>query len=321
MEKNNYPLEIRDVEPEKAEILMKYFTGEHTGFVRVGPKGYILPYMFKYEAFKIYTMEIRPTDVFVVSYPRSGTTWTQELVWMVANDMDYETANKIPLTKRYSFLEFSTIPFVDSLFNSMKVEDIAMLPAPRFIKSHLPLSLLPPTLLDTTKVVYVARDPRDVVVSFFHHNKLKRFTGEDAELKSYWNYFIKSEVIWTPYFSHVLEAWEKRSHPNMLFLFYEELFKDMPAAIRRVAKFLGKEVTSEQVAKLNEHLDFKNFKKNKMVNLEEFQESGIFTKGPGFVRKGKVGGWRDDFDEEMTEQAEKWIAENLRGTDFRFPNL
>lgn len=36
---------------------------------------------------------------------------------------------------------------------------------------------------------------------------------------------------------------------------------------------------------------------------------------------GKVGGWRDDFDEEMTEQAEKWIADNLRGTDFRFPHF
>lgn len=34
-----------------------------------------------------------------------GTTWTQELVWMVANDLDYATSDAIPLTERYPFLE------------------------------------------------------------------------------------------------------------------------------------------------------------------------------------------------------------------------
>lgn len=36
---------------------------------------------------------------------------------------------------------------------------------------------------------------------------------------------------------------------------------------------------------------------------------------------GKAGGWRDHFDEEMTAQAENWIAENLRDTDLRFPHM
>lgn len=46
-------------------------------------------------------------------------------------------------------------------------------------------------------------------------------------------------------------------------------------------------MTEDQVEKLNEHLDFNNFKKNKMVNFEEFQESGVFTKDSCFVRKGE----------------------------------
>lgn len=43
------------------------------------------------------------------------------------------------------------------------------------------------------QVVYIARDPRDVAISFFHHNKLMRIIYQNADFKTYWNYFIKNE--------------------------------------------------------------------------------------------------------------------------------
>ncbi|CAK1581654.1 unnamed protein product [Parnassius mnemosyne] len=338
---NNFPLELKDVEPETAKLLMKYFTGEHTGFVRVGPKGYFLPHKYKLEASNIYNMEVRPSDIFVDSYPRSGTTWTQELVWMVANDLDYETSYAIPLTERYQFLEFSVFfhPVMKKRFymencdsarklkllelvSKPATEQLALMPSPRFIKTHLPLSLLPPTLLDTAKVVYVARDPRDVAVSFYHLNRSMRTQGYVDDFKNYWNFFINDLHHWTPYFEHLKESWEKRHHPNMLFLFYEELSKDLPTAIRRVADFLGKTYTTEQIDKLCDHLNIDNFKNNKSVNYDLMRELGILISNEqSFIRKGKAGGWRDYFDEEMTIQADKWMAKNLRDTDLRFPHL
>lgn len=69
-------------------------------------------------------------------------------------------------------------------------EQLKDAPSPRFVKTHLPLSLLPPTLLDTAKVIYVARDPRDVAVSFYHLNKSMRTQGYVGDFKTYWRFFI-----------------------------------------------------------------------------------------------------------------------------------
>jgi len=50
---------------------------------------------------------------------------------------------------------------------------VERMPRPRFVKTHLPLSLLPEDLLDKAKVIFVARDVRDIAVSLYHHVKLK----------------------------------------------------------------------------------------------------------------------------------------------------
>ena len=56
-------------------------------------------------------------------------------------------------------------------------------PSPRFVKSHLPMSLNNPRLLDTCKVVYVARNPKDACVSYYNHNRLFRAHGFEGDLE------------------------------------------------------------------------------------------------------------------------------------------
>lgn len=54
---------------------------------------------------KIYNFQARADDVWIVTYPRSGTTWTQEMIWLICNDLDYETAQRIKLNERFPFFE------------------------------------------------------------------------------------------------------------------------------------------------------------------------------------------------------------------------
>lgn len=80
-------------------------TGEKTGFVQVGPNKYFFPRKFRSASSHIYNFQSRPSDIWVATFPRSGTTWTQELVWMIANDLNYDGAKADPLTKRFPFFE------------------------------------------------------------------------------------------------------------------------------------------------------------------------------------------------------------------------
>jgi hypothetical protein len=89
---------------------------------------------------RVKNFEVFEDDVWVVTYPKCGTTWTQELVWMVNNGLNYEKAMKEDLYVRSPFLEFGGI------INNLETDFVEMcknLSRPRLIKSHLPLFLLP----------------------------------------------------------------------------------------------------------------------------------------------------------------------------------
>lgn len=110
---------------------------------------------------------------------------------------------------------------------------LTKLPSPRFIKSHLPFSLLPPSLLDTCKVVFVTRDPRDVAVSFYHHNRLLKNHGFIGDFKTYWNYFIQGLGMYS-YVLVCLYAFRFR----ILYLWFY-FITDLANTIRRIYLFLA----------------------------------------------------------------------------------
>ena len=131
--------------------------------------------------------------------------------------------------------------------------------------------------------------------------------------------FMKAETMETPLVDHMIEAWNLRHHPNMCFIFYEDMKKDLRAEIRKVAAFLGKSYSDEQVDKLAEHLHIDNFKKNPYVNLEGGKKSGLLHQDRGnFIRKGKTGDWKNHFTPEMTIKFDAWLDQKLKGTDLQF---
>ncbi|XP_050311221.1 sulfotransferase 1C4-like isoform X2 [Anthonomus grandis grandis] len=257
-----FPYEIKELEADLNSKLLQTFLGERTGgYVQVGYKNWFLPKKYKQDAKFYYNFKVRSDDVFVVTFPRSGTTWTQEMVWLLSNRLDYKTAKETPLNHRYTFLEFYSLNtdegFVNLLGRKVTPSWIGLgqesLGKRRFIKSHLPLELLPPDLLcSRAKVVYVARNPKDVVVSYYHFAKANPFYGFDGEFGEFWELFRQNLIHWAPYWEHVKEAWtRRRGNENFLFIFYEDMIKDLKETVNKVSIFLGQSYSSEQLDQLS----------------------------------------------------------------------
>ncbi|KAI9552926.1 hypothetical protein GHT06_020810 [Daphnia sinensis] len=341
----------------------KDFPAYTDGLVYSNPGRYVVMPEYPKKAEIVYNLKPRPDDVYVLTFPKCGTTWMQELVWLVINQCDFEKA-KTPLNIRSPFLEMNYMlpkvltdkyerdaivyqtgipgiskfleildywnlrdvlrPHVKKLVNMIcghvmrDVEEMEQMTETRIIKSHLPLYLLNPELLDTSKVVYVARNPKDVLVSYFHYHKLIHFHQFTGDLESFADYFMSDKVYASPFFPHLLDAWSKRHHPNLLFVFYEDLKRDLRGEIQKVVSFLGKSLSEEQLTKLTEHLRVDQFAKNEAVNYEVCKELGFMNNSGHFIRKGKTGDWKNHFSPELNARIDLWIETNLQGTDLSF---
>ncbi|EZA54169.1 Sulfotransferase 1C4 [Ooceraea biroi] len=301
-------LNVERVTGEPAGELLKLLPNNVRGFVKIGKKKWFMPYKYAEKGEKIYNFETRPDDTWIVTYPRSGTTVTQELIWLVANDLNFDEAHRRSLFDRFPFVDLSIIRdghvFADYSPNDHAmiqqcVERARDLPSPRFIKSHLPLDLLPTVVNNTCKVC------------------LNRIFSIKGTFEQFCNYFMTNHICYCPFWEHVKEGWAMKHRPNTLFLFYEDLIKDLPGNIRKLAEFFGKTYSDEQIAKLAEHVNIDNFRKNPMINQAA---PGSPLKPEDFIRQGKTGGWAEVFTPELEKRFDKWIADNLKDTDLRFPS-
>ncbi|XP_011883461.1 PREDICTED: sulfotransferase 1C4-like [Vollenhovia emeryi] len=320
-------LKVEQVKGELATVLSKWYPLHKRGFVKIGERKWFLPYKYVEEGNNIYNFEIRPDDTWIITYPRSGTTVTQELVWLVANDMNFDEAHRRYLLERFPFVEIGAIlddhiatKDVSGRINTEKysVKFVQSQSSPRFIKSHMPFELLPTVVNSTCKIIYVARNPRDVVVSWYYFQKTLDHFQYQGTFEQFCDNFMNDHTLWSPYWEHVKEAWAMRHRANMMFLFYEDLIKDLTVNIRKIAVFFGKTYSDEQIAKLVEHLRIENFRKNLMVN----QPSPDTVMQPElFIRQGATDGWKKLFTSEIEERFSRWIADNLKDTDLVFPSL
>ncbi|XP_044584136.1 sulfotransferase 1E1-like [Cotesia glomerata] len=325
------------LDKKKTKEMLEKFTGERTGWVQVGEKKWFFPHRYIEQQENFHHFKARVDDTWVITYPRSGTTWTQELVWLLSNNLDFDRAKKEYLADRFPFLEFSMFNHPDVTKELLKLNEndpekqelckkiaipgyevLNAMPSPRFIKSHFPLSLLPGILDVGCKIIYVARNPKDVAVSWYHLNQAIKTQGYKGNFEEFWNYFQDDLTPWSPYWEHLKEAWAQRHHPNLLFIFYEEMQQNFSQTAYKVAEFLGKSYSEKEMCKLSDYLNIKNFRNNPMVNSSQLRDCQIIADG-GFVRNGQSGVWSNTFTPQLEAKADAWIKKNLQDTDLVFP--
>ncbi len=253
-----------------------------------------------------------PSDVWIVTYPKAGTTWTQNIVKLIRRKGEKDG---VQLLQSVPWAEANSDQNID-LFRV----NLSTLPKPRTFKSHLPYDLLPCGKPSTTpcKYIYVARNPKDAVVSFFFHY-IRISVRKDAILD--WDIFFRNyiygNVEFGNFFDHVLSWWPHRNEDNVLFLMFEDMKKDPRAAITRIATFIGAGISDEVIDKVVAETCFDSMKKDETANYSAID----FLVKPGsttFMRKGEVGDWRNHLKPEQSAEIDQLCEEKLKDTGLVF---
>ncbi|PSN52269.1 hypothetical protein C0J52_08336 [Blattella germanica] len=191
--------------------------------------------------------------------------------------------------------------------------------SPRLIKSHLPLDLLPYQLWTVKpKVIYVARNAKATAVSYYHHYRMfEKYTGT---LEDFVDAFVDGIVEWGPFWKHILDFWEIRDGPNVMFHTFEDMKKDLPGSVKKIATFLNCKYNSTQLEELSNYVSFDSMKKNTNL-LPSDVISFLKTKSLDgishqFFRKGETNSWKLDLSPEMIKKIDKWTEEQLKGTGY-----
>jgi LPS sulfotransferase NodH len=229
---------------------------------------------------------VRPDDIFVVTYPRSGTTWTQMILYQIVSDGDVDFAH---ISEK--------CPWLERLWVHNRV-DPESLPSPRVFKTHLKYSHVPKH--PQARYIYVARDGLDVAVSYYHHYRTILRYAHDFD--TFFDAFIKGGVQAGEWADHVHDWWLNPKDLNVLFLTYEEMKNDLSAAVDRIAEFCGIELDPQHRQRVLQRSSFSYMKEHedKFEHLNELLwEWNLDGKTKKFIREGKSGHGADRMSDEQ----------------------
>lgn len=261
-------------------------------------------------------LRFRDDDIIIASYAKSGTTWLQQIVaqMLFRGDPDLNVAEMSP------WLDLRVPP------KDVKLPEVEAQAHRRILKTHLPLDAL--VYSPKAKYIYIARDGRDVVWSLYHHHAnanqvwytaLNETPGRvgppieppSADIRQYWrDWFDKDGYPFWPFWENVRSWWRIRGLPNISFVHFNDLKRDMPGQMRRIAAFLGIAIDETRWTDVLEYCSFDWMKKNatKSVPL-----GGAFWDGGAevFINKGANGRWKDTLADEESKDYERRALREL----------
>ncbi|KAM5181157.1 amine sulfotransferase-like [Mantella aurantiaca] len=254
--------------------------------------------------------KIRDDDVFLVTYPKSGTIWTQQVLSLICCEGHRNGTEKIVTMDRMPWFESRALN-PDGDYNTR--------PSPRMFSSHLSETFVPQGLKDTkAKVIYVMRNPKDVMTSFYHFEKLAVLTVKSLDFQVFFEKFLDGDVFTGKWFDHVRGWYTHKDEYNILFLKYEDMIKDLRSVVKQISTFLGIKLDDETIDLVMKKATFKEMKNDSLANHDDVPENLIDIKTGSYMRKGQVGDWKNIMTVAQSEYFDKLFQEIMGDLSLNF---
>ncbi|XP_076398754.1 sulfotransferase 2B1 isoform X1 [Peromyscus maniculatus bairdii] len=249
------------------------------------------------------TNNVRDEDIFIVTYPKSGTNWMIEILCLILKDGDPSWIRSEPIWQR--------APWCETVISAFSLPDR---PGPRLMSSHLPIQLFTKAAFSSkAKVIYLGRNPRDVVVSLYYYSKIAGQLKDPGTPDQFLQDFLKGEVQFGSWFDHIKGWIRMQSQENFLFITYEELQQDLRGSVQRLCEFLGRPLGEEALSSVVAHSAFGAMKANTMSNYTLLPASLLDHRQGAFLRKGISGDWKNHFTVAQSEAFDRVYREQMRG--------
>jgi Sulfotransferase domain len=187
-------------------------------------------------------------------------------------------------------------------------------PRPRIIKSH---ECFDPRY---KKIVYIVRDPRDVLISYYEFQLKRRVISENISLEDFVPRFMESEIepktgSWR---DHVVSWTATRgSQKNFLLLRYEDMLADTQKESTKIAAFLGLDSSPERIARAVALSSADRMRKLEKEQSRQWKETKETRQDKPFVRKAASGGWKTILSEKSVAQIESAWGDAMRSAGYK----
>lgn len=230
---------------------------------------------------------MKPDDVVLALFPKTGSTWVRFFLYNLLTQIERDGRIVSIDEMNEEMPEFGH----KTMFREWPFDS-----CPRIIKSHRPRNWF----LSGKSTVLVVRDPRDVVVSFYHYANAKKELSYSGGIKE----VLHHPEMGIEYFFHQYNSWRAQAG---LVLRYEDLRGDGFNQFKKLVDYLKIPATDEQIKLALERSELKAMRVAQEQSVE-FKKK--FSDGFVFARSGQSAQWEELFDAEDVGYWEKLKAEN-----------
>ncbi|XP_073684317.1 sulfotransferase 1C2 [Garra rufa] len=254
------------------------------------------------------------SDLLISTYPKAGTTWTQEIVDLLLHNGDAEVCKRAPTAVRIPFMEICAPPPIPTGLDLLR-----QMKPPRVIKTHLPIQLVPKGFWENKcKVIYMARNAKDNLVSYFHFDRMNLTQPEPGPWDGYIQKFMKGQLGWGSWYDHVKDYWKERKKRNILYILYEDMKENPYREIKRIMEYLDLSVSEDILQRIVQLTSFQVMKDNPMANYSYIPKPVFDQSVCAFMRKGEVGDWVNHFTPAQSQMFDEDYANQMKDVDIPF---